>query len=66
MIQKCSLKEVDFAEANLMQATFDGCDLTNAIFDRSNLEKADFSTAINYHIDPELNKSITPYFPKQV
>ncbi len=52
----CSLKEVDFEEADLSGAVFDNCDLYNARFIRSVLEKTDFRTAINYSFDPEINK----------
>lgn len=52
----CSLQEVDFAEADLTGALLFHCDLLNATFDRTNLEKADFRTAVHYLIDPEKNK----------
>jgi fluoroquinolone resistance protein len=52
----CSLKEVDFSEADLSMADFGNCDLLNAVFQRTNLEKADFRTAANYSIDPEMNR----------
>lgn len=52
----CSLKQVDFRETNLSMAVFKNCDLTQASFVRTNLEKTDFRTAINYSLDPELNK----------
>jgi fluoroquinolone resistance protein len=35
---------------------FDNCDLKNAAFDQTILEKADFRTAFNYSIDPDNNK----------
>ena len=35
---------------------FDHCDLSQAVFDRTILEKADFRTSYNYSIDPENNK----------
>ena len=37
-------------------AVFENCDLFNASFIHSNLEKTDFSSAKNYSLDPELNK----------
>jgi uncharacterized protein YjbI with pentapeptide repeats len=37
-------------------AVFKNCDLLNTSFMQTNLEKADFRTAINYSFDPELNK----------
>jgi uncharacterized protein YjbI with pentapeptide repeats len=50
------LKEVDFSEVNLAQAVFRNCDLTRTIFDRSVLDKADFSTSFNFYINPERNR----------
>jgi len=52
----CKLIEVDFTEANLSKIKIDNCDLAGAVFERTNLEKANFSTAFNYSIDPEINK----------
>lgn len=52
----CSIREVDFAEADLTMSVFKNCDLLNAGFMRTILEKVDFRTAINYSFDPELNK----------
>ncbi|WP_026837235.1 pentapeptide repeat-containing protein [Gillisia sp. JM1] len=52
----CKLKDIDLTEADLTKVTLDNCDLSGAIFERSNLEKANFSTAINYSINPENNK----------
>jgi uncharacterized protein YjbI with pentapeptide repeats len=52
----CALQEVDFTEADLSGRSFDNCDLTGAIFESSNLEKADFRAAVNYTIDPEINR----------
>ena len=52
----CSLKQVDFRETDLSMAVFKNCDLTLAAFVRTNLEKTDFRTALNYSLDPEQNK----------
>ena len=52
----CSLKEVDFTETDLSGTVFKNCDLTGAVFVQTILEKADFRTARNYALDPELNK----------
>jgi uncharacterized protein YjbI with pentapeptide repeats len=49
------LQDVDFAEADLTAAVFDNCNLIQAIFDRTILEKADLLTSYNYFIDPETN-----------
>jgi len=47
---------MDFADADLSGAVFDNCDLYQAAFNYTNLEKADFRTAYNYSIDPEINR----------
>jgi uncharacterized protein YjbI with pentapeptide repeats len=51
-----SLKEVDFTEADLTEVVFEHCELLGAIFDDTNLEKADFRSAYHYTIDPLKNK----------
>jgi fluoroquinolone resistance protein len=56
VFKNSQLYEVDFTECDLSSAVFDGCDLTGAIFKDTILEKADLRTAINYSIDPELNR----------
>lgn len=52
---KCSLKGVDFSEADLSQAILDDCDLQDAVFERTDLRKADLATAFNFRIDPRSN-----------
>jgi fluoroquinolone resistance protein len=56
VFKNSQLHEVDFTECDLSSAVFDDCDLTGAIFKDTIIEKADFRTAINYSIDPELNR----------
>lgn len=56
VFRNCSLREVDFSEADLSEALLDQCDLIDARFDHTVLEKADFSTSLNYRINPEINK----------
>lgn len=56
MFQSCSIKETDFSEADLTEASFDNCDLLNTIFRQTILEKTDFRSAVNFLIDPEINK----------
>lgn len=56
VFKNSQLYEVDFTECDLSAASFDKCDLTGAIFKDTILEKADFRTAFNYSIDPELNR----------
>ncbi|HSI76092.1 MAG TPA: pentapeptide repeat-containing protein [Lunatimonas sp.] len=52
----CQLQEVDFTDAELNSASFDCCDLKGAVFSGTNLERADFRTALNFSIDPEGNR----------
>jgi uncharacterized protein YjbI with pentapeptide repeats len=51
----CSLKEVDFTEADLSGVDFSGADLLDAIFDQTRLVGADFRDAKDIQIDPEKN-----------
>lgn len=53
---KCGLQEADFNETDLTGATFSDCDLNKAVFQQTILEKADFRTAYNYALDPEINR----------
>ncbi len=50
-----SLKNVAFANATLDKAVFEKTDLGGAVFNGTQLKEADFTTAFNYDIDPELN-----------
>jgi uncharacterized protein YjbI with pentapeptide repeats len=56
VFRNTQLQEADFSECDLTAAQFDNCDLSGVIFNRSILEKADFRTASNYTMDPEINK----------
>lgn len=56
IFQNCSLRGVDFSGAVLKEAQFMGSDLTDAKFDQTNLEKADFRGAIHYQIHPQYNQ----------
>lgn len=47
--------DVDFSSCNLTSVKFDSCDLSKSIFENTNLEKTDFTTAVNFSIDPENN-----------
>ena len=51
----CELVGVDFTEAILKKSTMTGCDLNQAIFDRTHLEQADIQESFNFFIDPEIN-----------
>ena len=50
-----SMKNVDFTECDLTKSKFSNTDLMNSVFNRTILKEADFLTAINYNIDPEMN-----------
>lgn len=56
MFTKCELIESDFTGADLSGSVFTECDFNKAIFENTNLSSCDFSTALNYSIDPEKNK----------
>jgi fluoroquinolone resistance protein len=50
-----SLKDVNFSGCNLSGASFEKTDLSGALFNKTILRQADFSSAFNFSIDPELN-----------
>jgi fluoroquinolone resistance protein len=52
----CAMQECDFTLSDLTGVQFDECDLLDATFDNTILEKADFRTAYNYTLDPERNR----------
>ena len=54
--KQCVIHEVDFTDADLSNAVFDNCDLMGSTFMNTNVEKANFSTAKNYSINPAFNK----------
>ncbi len=61
----CNLLEVDFTEADLTQSVFECCEMSGVIFDRSILEKVDFTSSFNYAINPETNKIKKARFSKE-
>ena len=56
IFKACKLLEVEFTETDLSQAVFHNCDLSRAKFENTVLEGADFRTAHNFSIDPEMNR----------
>jgi fluoroquinolone resistance protein len=50
-----SVKNVDFSECDLTKSSFSDSDLMNSVFYRTILREADFLSASNYVIDPELS-----------
>ncbi|WP_045460715.1 pentapeptide repeat-containing protein [Sporocytophaga myxococcoides] len=51
----CSLKGTQLAGTDLTSARFDHCNLDSAVFNKTILNGADFTTAYNFTIDPEMN-----------
>lgn len=56
VFRNCDLQDVDFSGCDLSGAVFDNCNLARAVFENTILEKADFRTAVNYSIDPSINR----------
>lgn len=52
----CQITDAIFSECNLQKAVFADCDLQNTVFMHNNMQKADFTTSVNYVIDPEINR----------
>ncbi|BAO74461.1 pentapeptide repeat-containing protein [Winogradskyella sp. PG-2] len=61
----CKMHRVDFTETEAKHVTFSKCDLKDAIFDASNVESSDFSTAYNFSIHPSDNKIKNSTFSKE-
>lgn len=55
VFNNCSLKEVDFEEANFKESTFEKCDFMRANFMHTNVEKCDFRSSYDYSIHPANN-----------
>lgn len=53
---ECSLVEADLCGANLKGVTMTSCKLAGALFDQTNLEKADLSGSTDLLINPSANK----------
>lgn len=56
IFKNSKLVEVDFSESDISNSMILNCDLSGAIFDRTNLDKADLRTSFNYTINPSSNK----------
>jgi len=61
-IRRCEAINVDFREASLSEADFSFSDLRESLFQGTDLSKADFRYARNYHIDPLHNKILKAKF----
>jgi len=53
--KNCSLVEANFTQTYMREALFDHCNLSHAVFFKTDLTKADFRTAENYNINPAEN-----------
>lgn len=60
----CSIREVDFTQADAKQAYFDNCDLLGSVFEETNLEQTNFKTSRNFSIDLETNRLKGAVFSK--
>lgn len=54
--KRCKLLEADFTGADLTEAVFENCDLAGTRFENTSLIKTDFRTAVNFSLDPSINK----------
>ena len=54
--KNCNMQEADFSEADLTSVFFENCDLLQSTFFHTNLEKANFTSAFNYSVNPENNR----------
>ena len=52
----CDLEECDFTESNLKNSDFSGSSLIKSIFQNTNLENCDFTTATGYVLDADANQ----------
>jgi fluoroquinolone resistance protein len=54
---ECNLRECHFVQCNLEEANFEKSDLAGSLFHNTKLDKANFTGALQYTIDP-LNNSL--------
>lgn len=51
----CKMHEVNFTNADLSKVVFIDCDLCKAVFANTNLSGVDFTSSLNFAINPEIN-----------
>jgi len=61
----CKMHQVDFSYAEAKSCQFLKCDLQNAVFENTNLEASDFSSAFNFDINPSTNQLKSALFSKE-
>jgi uncharacterized protein YjbI with pentapeptide repeats len=52
----CRVHRTDFVEADLQESVFRGSDLEGSLFHKTGLERADFTGARSFAIDPTSNR----------
>ena len=53
--KNCRMRGANFTQADLSKCTLGNCDLSETLFDGTNLSGLDFTTSKNFFIDPEKN-----------
>lgn len=61
----CSLNTVDFTNANLEKIALTNCNLVHALFDKTNLSRANLSGSTNFVIDPSINNISEAIFDRE-
>ncbi len=51
----CLMKGVNFTQTDLSSSKIINCDFSEAVFEQTNIESVDFTTNINFLIDPKVN-----------
>jgi fluoroquinolone resistance protein len=64
LFNNCQLIEVDFTGADIPKVIFENCNLLNTKFENSNLSGADLKTAVNFNINPTINKIKKAHFSR--
>ena len=64
-MKQCSIREVDFTQADAQYCFFENCDLLGAVFDDTDLRNSNFKTSKNFTIDLETNKLQKAVFSKE-
>lgn len=55
-MEECKAHDVDFRECNLTAASFTYTDFAHSLFRKTNLARANFTEAVNYDIDIQINE----------
>lgn len=60
----CNLTNADFTEAKATAVHFENCILEGATFDRTDISKANFTTALHFTLNPATNSIKKAIFSK--